>query len=219
MFYFTKRDLERNFNSDFLALKIDNTNLKYEEYVRNNIIYYNTETEKFSELFFKNTLECIEQHYQKIGFKVFLRDILKIDGYTINNKEDLINYLNENKYKLYFAFTQNISDINSYIINKFLEISIRDENIKKNKNIRETSLSAAERLLILEKLGFKELPIVKDLSDSDYKNLIATILNYDKRSIDGYINSQKEGSNESKFIITDKHNQEADKYLKQLSEE
>ena len=62
----------------------------------------------------------------------------------------------------------------------------------KTKATKETHLSAPERLLVLDKIGFNELPFVKNLNDSEYKILISTILNYDKRSIDGYINGQKE---------------------------
>lgn len=45
---------------------------------------------------------------------------------------------------------------------------------------------------------------------------MSTILNCDKRSIDGYINSEKENSDESKYIITNKHTENADKFLKQF---
>lgn len=114
--------------------------------------------------------------------------------------ENVIGYLQHelNRYEVYHDMA----------ITKIREV--------KTKAIKETHLSAPERLLVLDKIGFNELPFVKNLNDSEYKILISTILNYDKRSIDGYINGQKETSNESKYAITAKHQEEADKFLKQF---
>lgn len=96
----------------------------------------------------------------------------------------------------------------------------QEQHIKKITDVKEKNhridLSAPERLQLLWDLGFNDLPKVKELTEIQYKKLMVTILNFNARDIEGYINSQKENSEESKFIITNKHTQKVKKYLDNL---
>ena len=89
-------------------------------------------------------------------------------------------------------------------------------NINKKEKKQKNNLSAPERLQLLWDLGFDDLPIVKKFDDKQYKELMITILNYNPRDIEGYINSRKENSEESKYIITNKHIDKVKKYLDNL---
>lgn len=86
--------------------------------------------------------------------------------------------------------------------------------IKEKK--QKINLSAPERLQLLWDLGFDDLPKVKALDDIQYKKLMITILNYSQRDIEGYINSRNPNSDESNFIITNKHTETVEKYLNNL---
>ena len=110
-------------------------------------------------------------------------------------------------------------ELNRYEVYHDMTVTNISETKTRTKQTKETHLSAPERLLVLEKIGFNELPFIKNLNDSEYKILMSAILNYDKRSIDGYINEKKETSSESKYSTTGKHKEEADKFLKQFSKD
>lgn len=90
------------------------------------------------------------------------------------------------------------------------------EITKVTEKKQKIDLSAPERLQLLWDLGFDDLPKVKELDDGRYKKLMITILNYTPRDIEGYINSRKENSKESRFIITDKHIDTVKKHLNNL---
>lgn len=98
------------------------------------------------------------------------------------------------------------------------EIGKEIEKEQQNKPIikMKIDLSAPERLQLLWDLGFDDLPKVKGLTDKQYKDLMVTILNFNKRDIEGYINSQNASSGEIKYMITDKHKGKVKIYLANL---
>ncbi|CAM4988478.1 unnamed protein product [Rotaria socialis] len=170
--------------------------------------------------------------YLEILMTLYSRESSELERFIRENKDKIPDWVIEKKEeKLWFdgfEFNKKLilefEKILQFIYNEYDiengKLTEQERYIKKITDIKEKNqridLSAPERLQLLWDLGFNDLPKVKELTEIQYKKLMVTILNFNARDIEGYINSQRENSEESKFIITNKHTQKVKKYLDNL---
>ncbi|MGV8915202.1 MAG: hypothetical protein ACOH1X_07110 [Kaistella sp.] len=196
---------------------------KFKEEYRN--MYYGFYKHKYPDYTYLKYLEVLKKLYsnESIVLHKHINDIkCEIPNWVLEKKQkDLWFEGLESKKKLILE----LEKILNFIYDE-IDIEngkqIEQENLIKKLTLNQekkerVELSAPERLLLLWELGLDDLPRIKGFDDNQYKKLIITILNFSSRDIEGYINSERnKSSDESRFIITNKHKEKVKKYLDNL---
>lgn len=186
--YYTLKEFEESYLKDYLVFfDKGESEISLIDYFDKLNKYYSELQMLLSGNLDNNLLSVIKDKFNWNVFREFVDgkfpELNLIPDYSVNAALDEFNEMNklhEHQIDIGISLYMELNAISSFLTNKIIETTINNKtNIASRKN--KKVMTNPKKLALLQTIGFFDLPIMRNLSEDNQNEVIALLLDADKK--------------------------------------